>query len=123
MRNRSSHGSTNTSRRRGAWSNEVSKYGNKKTEIDGITFASRREANRYAELKLLERAGEIQGLSLQPVYDLIVNDMKICRYVADFRYFENKQIIVEDSKGFKTRDYRIKKKLMKAVFGIEVRET
>ena len=107
----------------GSREEELSKYGNKRTEIDGITFASRREANRYAELKLLERAGEIHGLTLQPAYDLIVDGVKICRYVADFRYFENKQIVVEDAKGFKTRDYRIKKKLMKAIFGIEIRET
>jgi hypothetical protein len=101
----------------------VSKYRNVRTEVDGITFASRREANRYGELKLLERAREIQGLTLQPAYDLVIDGTKICRYVGDFRYIERDHVIVEDSKGCKTREYKIKKKLMKAIFGIEIRET
>lgn len=101
----------------------MSKYGAIRTEIDGITFASKREAARYQELKLMECAKAIKGLELQPTYKLIVNDRLICKYIGDFRYIENGQLVVEDSKGFKTRDYRIKKKLLHALYGLEVRET
>jgi hypothetical protein len=96
-----------------------SKYKAKKTEIDGITFDSKAEAKRYQELKLLEKAGQIKHLSLQPRFTLqegFVNSHtgKIERkieYVADFMYLENGVIIVEDVKGMKTSDYKIKRKL------------
>lgn len=99
------------------------KYRAKRTEVDGITFASRMEAQRYTELRALEQAGEISGLELQPRYDLVVNGVKIGRYVADFRYREDGRLVVEDVKGVKTALYRLKKKLVRALYGIEVRET
>lgn len=99
------------------------KYGAKKTVVDGITFASKAEARRYGELKLLEKAGEIRHLELQPKFDLTVNGEKIGRYVADFRYREGTESVVEDVKGFKTPVYRLKKALVKALYGIEIRET
>jgi hypothetical protein len=102
----------------------VSKYRNKPTEVDGIRFASKREAGRYQELRLLERAKAIQGLQLQVRYPLKINDQLICTYIADFTYLENGcQLIVEDSKGHLTREYKIKKKMMKALYQIEIRET
>ena len=96
-----------------------SKYKAKKTEIDGITFDSKSEAKRYQELKLLERARQIKHLSLQPRFTLqegFVNihtgkKERMIEYVADFMYLENNVIIVEDCKGFKTTDYKIKRKL------------
>lgn len=94
-----------------------SKYGAKKTVLDGISFDSQKEANRYAELKLMERSGIIQQLVLQPKYVLqpsFVHDGKKYReiyYQADFEYKEKGQSIVEDVKGFKTKEYQIKKKL------------
>ena len=100
----------------------MSKYRNRKTEVDGFVFDSRREANRYLELKILERAGEIENLELQPKYDLSVNGKHICSYIADFRYQEGGRTIVEDAKGMRTDVYRIKRKLMKAVHDIEVVE-
>ena len=103
----------------------VTKYGAKRTEVDGIVFASRSEARRYQELRLLQAAGEISGLELQVKYPLVVNGVKIADYVADFRYYEDEgdTLIVEDRKGMRTPVYRLKAKLMRAVHGIEIRET
>ena len=102
-----------------------SKYNAKKTYVDGIKFDSKAEARRYSELKLLLKAGEISHLELQPRYDLVVNDVKLGFYKADFRYVElaSNEIIVEDVKGVKTPIYNLKKKLMKAIYGIEILET
>lgn len=91
--------------------------------IDGIRFASTREGNRYLELKLLEKVREIEHLELQPSYELIVNGTKIGTYRADFRYFENGEIVTEDCKGYPTSIYKLKKKLMRAIHGIDIRET
>ena len=101
----------------------VPKYRAVQTSVDGKLFASKKEARRYRELKLLSRAGVIHDLRCQVSFDLRVNDIHVCRYVADFVYFENEEKIVEDTKGFLTKEYRIKRKLMKAVFGIEIKET
>lgn len=102
----------------------LSKYGAVRTvAADGTILASKREARRYGELLLRERAGEISGLRCQVPYDIVVNGAKVCRYVADFLYLENGSDVVEDSKGCRTAVYRLKKKLMKACLGIEIRET
>ena len=101
-----------------------SKYNAIKTEVDGYVFASRKEANRYCELKLLESAGEIKDLELQPVYRCEVNGKLICRYIADFRYTSTKlgNVIIEDAKGVKTPAYRIKKKLTEALLNVLIIE-
>ena len=99
------------------------KYRARKTVVDGITFDSGKEANRYSELKLLERAKLIFDLELQVVYDLRIGGQLICKYRADFRYMENGKTVVEDSKGCRTREYKIKKKLMRALLGVEILET
>lgn len=102
------------------------KYRARPTEVDGILFASRKEAKVYKHLKLRERAGEVQLLELQPSYTLTVNDVKVCRYVADFRIREKvggewvERIV--DAKGFLTPIYRLKKKLLKACLGLEIVE-
>lgn len=101
------------------------KYNAKRTEVDGITFASMAEARRYQELKMLQSAGEIEELELQPSYDLIVNNIKVCAYRGDFRYRDRRKgldEVVEDVKGVRTREFVIKAKLMRALFGIDVRE-
>lgn len=99
------------------------KYRNIKTEVNGIVFDSKREAARYMELTLLQRAGEISGLKLQPVFELIVNNMKLGKYIADFGYIDNRgRIVIEDAKGIRTPVYRLKKKLMKAIYEIDVQE-
>ncbi len=96
-----------------------SKYGSKKVTVNGITFDSKREAERYRELVLLERAGHIENLQLQVKFELIPSqriDGKVveraCHYVADFVYTQDGQTVVEDTKGFRTPDYIIKRKLM-----------
>lgn len=105
------------------------KYHAKKTELDGITFDSRKEADRYAELKLLERSGAIHNLRRQVRYELIPAQKKdgktierACHYIADFVYEENGKTVVEDVKGYRTKEYVLKRKLMLQVHGIEVRE-
>jgi hypothetical protein len=89
-----------------------------------VRFASKREANRYSELKLLQKAGVLDSLVLQQSFPLEVNGVLIGRYVADFHYFdcEKKEVVTEDAKGVKTPVYKLKKKLMKALYGIEIRE-
>ncbi|WP_033471001.1 DUF1064 domain-containing protein [Bordetella bronchiseptica] len=105
------------------------KYGNRKTVLDGITFASKLEAKRYGELRMLQRAGRISDLTLQPKFELIPSqrnaDGKAERpvtYVGDFSYIEDGRRVVEDAKGMRTRDYIIKRKLMLEKHGITVRE-
>lgn len=121
-----------------------SKYRNVKTVVDGITFDSKKEAQRYAELRMMELSGEIENLECQKVYDLTIEDMhsigqhrgpvmvSICKYKADFSYSTpfrpgiRGKDIVEDVKSEITRKnpvYRIKKKLMKAIYGIDILET
>lgn len=91
--------------------------------IDNIRFASKREGKRYSELKLLERAGQIRNLELQPKFPLKINGSLICTYVGDFLYFEDNKRVIEDSKGFKTKEYIIKRKLLLALYpGMDHRE-
>ncbi len=98
------------------------KYRSIRTTVDGISFASRREANRYAELRIELLAGEIEDLVLQKPFSLDVNGMHICDYVADFVYQRNGKPIVEDAKGKRLELYRIKKLLMRAIYEIEIVE-
>lgn len=99
------------------------KYNAKKTTVDGIVFDSAWEAKRYSTLKVLEKSGEITDMRLQVPFELKVNGVKICTYKADFVYFQGEEEIVEDAKGVKTPEYTLKKKLMKAIHGIEIKET
>lgn len=100
------------------------KFGNKKTDVGGIAFDSKREATRWSELLLLQRAGHISGLQRQKSYDITVNGMLICRYICDFWYIDTETdgAVIEDAKGIKTPEYKLKKKLMLACYGIEVVE-
>lgn len=99
------------------------KYGNVATTVNGIQFASMHEAQRYRELLLLQYAGEIRDLELQPRFDIVVNGKKICRYIADFRYLTTGgQVVIEDAKGYRTPTYRLKKKLVEALYSIQVVE-
>lgn len=99
------------------------KYRAIKTTVDGITFDSKKEAARYEELKLLEKAGEIMYLTLQPRFDLIVNGVKCGFYKADFQYLAIGKTVVEDVKGVKTPVYNLKKKMIKAIYGFDIFET
>ncbi len=104
---------------------QVSKYRNKRVEYDGHKFDSMREMKRYQELRLMEKAGLIRDLKLQPKYPIVVNSVKVCNYVGDFEYYESGRMIptTEDVKGAKTRVYRLKFKLFRACYGREIRET
>lgn len=119
----------------------MSKYHAQKCQVDGITFDSRKEAARYQELRLLERAGKIRDLDRQVTFTLIraqygeENGKKkllerACAYRADFVYREPRPspidpewaLVVEDVKGVRTEAYKIKRKLMLDRFGIRIRE-
>lgn len=101
------------------------KYLNRKTVVDGITFDSAKEAARYEQLRLLEKAGHIRDLECQPAFPFVVNGHKIGTYKADFRYRQHDAVVVEDVKSPPTRKlpvYRLKLKLLKALHGVEVDE-
>ena len=117
----------------------MAKYGNKKVVVDGIKFDSKKEANRWLVLKQLERDGEITHLQRQVKFILIPAQREIvydgfkkkegkviereCSYVADFTYTTAKgEKVVEDAKGYKTPEYRIKRKLMHHIHGIRIKE-
>lgn len=128
---------------------KISKYHSKKITVNGITYASQKEYKRFCELSLLQRAGAIQDLKYQVAFELIpaqfeeiptgeyykrgelkgqAKTRRVCaeqsvKYVADFVYTENGKQIVEDSKGVRTADYIIKRKLMLSIHGIRIKET
>jgi hypothetical protein len=104
----------------------VNKFRNRKTVVDGLTFDSAKEARRWSELRLLERAGQITDLVRQEPIRLEVNGKLVCKFIPDFCYVENGQKVVEDVKSPATRKlpaYRIKVKLLEALTRIRVRET
>lgn len=117
------------------------KYNARKVKVDGIVFDSRKEADRWRELKLLERAGKITELKRQVKFTLIPTQRKFCCeidksgrfkkgevlerpavYIADFTYMQDGKYVVEDTKGVKTPEYVIKRKLMLFLQGIRIRE-
>lgn len=106
-----------------------SKYRNRKVRLDGYVFDSKKESERYLQLCAMQRQGLIRELSVHPRFQISVNNEPVCSYQADFSYLKVKNgekfdFVVEDvkSKATKTDVYRLKKKLMKAVLGIEVKE-
>lgn len=103
----------------------MNKYGAKKTMVDGIKFDSKREARRYGELIYLERLGDITELKVHPAFDLVVNEIFIGRYTGDFGYRNAHGYVVEDVKSpatAKRADYQLRKRLMSAIFGIDIVE-
>lgn len=99
------------------------KYRNRQTVKAGRGFHSAKEANRYQELLLLKKAGKIRDLRMQVKYPLVVDAVFICSYVADFVYIEGRLEVVEDTKGYRTREFIMKKNLMRALYGVEILET
>lgn len=103
------------------------KYGNKKTQTaDGIVHDSQKEAQRWSELLLMQRAGYIKDLQRQVKYELIPKQdgERACYYVADFVYKDTVlgQTIVEDVKGFETDVFKIKRKLLLHRYGIKIKK-
>lgn len=92
--------------------------------IDGHSFPSKLEARRYVELRLLQKGGLVRGLELQKEFRIEINGVLICKYIADF-CFEEKRVgwkqVVEDTKGRVSEIFTLKKKLMWAVHGVDVR--
>ena len=128
------------------WKRNGTKYNAQPCEADGIRFDSKHEKNRYLELRLLERAGEIADLRLQVKFELIPSQYEpdtvkvlksgkekvvkgkciehACSYIADFVYTDLRtgKTVVEDTKGVRTKEYTIKRKLMLWVHGIQIKE-
>lgn len=101
----------------------MNKYRNKPTMIDNKWFASKKEAKRYQELCILQKAGEITNLHTQVRIPISINGMHICEYRADFTYKDAKgNIVIEDTKGIRTPLYNIKKKLIHAIYNFKIKE-
>jgi hypothetical protein len=105
------------------------KYGNRAVTLNGEKFDSHKEARRYGELVLLERAGQISNLERQVRFELIPSQYRdgkcverAAHYIADFVYMEDGKKVVEDTKGFRTKDYILKRKLMLMVHNIRIKE-
>ena len=120
---------------------QYQKYKNKRVEFDGLIFDSLKEKRRYCELQILQKQGIISDLRLQVPYELlpaIYEDITIqlktktktkrklvqraTTYVADFVYTRDGKEMVEDVKGFRTKEYELKKKMMRSLLGIEIQE-
>ena len=106
---------------------KLSKYRNTRVEFDGHKFSSKLEAQKYGDLRTMEKGGLIRDLKLQPRYNLIVNGQKICAYVGDFSfvdvqgiYAEPGELVTMDTKGFLTPEFKLKAKLFKAVMGRDI---
>lgn len=118
----------------------MSKYRNSKITVNGMVFDSKKEARRFNELSLLEKSGAISNLRMQVEYELLPVQReadtigkrggvkkgnvieKAVKYIADFVYEEDGKTVVEDTKGFRTKDYIIKRKLMLWRHGIRIKE-
>lgn len=108
----------------------MSKYGSHKTYYKGIRFDSRKEADRYVELCILQKAGIIFDLQRQVQFTLIPAQyegkkcvFRATNYYADFTYIQDGRLVVEDVKGFKTKEYQLKKKMMYYFHHIKIKET
>lgn len=102
------------------------KYGNQKVCLYGMVFDSKKEGERYLFLRAAEKRGEIRALKTQVPFELIPaqnnGKWRATKYIADFTYYRGNELVVEDAKGYRTEVYRIKKKLMLWVHGIEIKE-
>ena len=110
-----------------ACTQSTSKYLNKKTKVDGITFDSKKEANRYLILKQMEKEGKIDTLKRQVSFPLIRKSQygREIRYVADFTYYLDGWLVVEDVKSSYTRKnpvYKLKKRMMAELYDISINE-
>jgi len=102
-----------------------SKFNNTKVEADGLTFDSKKEYGRYIDLKAQEKLGYITDVKHHVVFKMDYNGIHICNYEADFTYIKKGELVVEDVKSTITASlptYRLKKKMMKAFHGIEIKE-
>ena len=99
------------------------KYGNRRTRVGSRVFASKAEARRYLALSALQEAGAITELKCQVPFPIVVGGELVCRYVSDFTYLDGTgKLVVEDVKGMPTPIYKLKRKLMSAVLGLDVVE-
>lgn len=109
----------------------MSKYHSRKITVDGVSYDSKKEYNRYRELSMLEDAGIIHDLKRQVKFELLPSQRDLITgkvierpvsYIADFVYFEGDRLIVEDVKGIRTKDYILKRKMLLYFHGIRIKE-
>lgn len=102
------------------------KFNARKAQVDGYTFDSKKEAKRYEQLRLMERAGDIRDLKVHQAFPLDVNGNRVCTFKPDFVYRNRHGFVVEDVKGYKKgpayQHFRTKAKLFEAIYGIRVIE-
>lgn len=112
-----------------ALAQRASKYHAKKAVVDGIEFDSAKEAKRYVKLRDMQEAGRIHGLRLQVSFEILPSfecdgvKYRGMKYIADFVYYRDGKVVVEDCKGFKTPEYKMKKKLMAYLNHINIEES
>lgn len=99
---------------------QYTKYHSKPCFFDGHRFASQKEGQRYLELKLLVKQGLITNLILQPKFPITIDGIKICTYIADFKYTYHGKEVIEDVKGMQTAIFKLKRKLVEACLGIKI---
>jgi len=100
----------------------LNKYNAHKCELDGYKFDSLAEGRYYQGLKLMLLNGDIHDLEVHPKFEIMVNGTRIGNYYADFRYFENGVQVIDDVKGVRTPVYKLKRKLVEAIYGVKIRE-
>ena len=105
---------------RGNWKMTYNKYHAIRTDVDGIKFASKGEAQHYIYLKGLENLGKIKNLELQTKFSIDLNGVHVCNYIADFEYDDENGHHVVDYKGCVTPVFRLKRKLIKALYGVDI---
>lgn len=99
------------------------KYNNRRTTVCGRTFDSKKEAQRYLTLLAMEERRDISHLKCQVPFNILINGHVICTYKADFTYYDKERnYIVEDVKGYRTDIYKLKKKLVEASYGVNIKE-
>lgn len=97
------------------------KYHAKKARVDGYSFDSQAEARRYGELRLMEKAGEISGLKVHPVFPIEIQGRPVCKVILDFSYKDkNGDDVHEDVKGVDTALSKLKRKMVEAQYAIDV---
>lgn len=99
-----------------------SKYRNEPVTLDGIRFQSKAEARYYSQLKLREKAGEVYGVELQKPFVITINGVLVCTYRSDFSFYDNreKRMRVVDVKGVSTPVFKLKAKMVKAQYGVDI---
>lgn len=105
-----------------ALTGKAPKYKNQITFVEGVRFQSLKEAERYKWLRIFERQKKILDLKRQVAYPIFINGILICKWLADFTFYEDGKLVIEDAKGFRTKEYKLKKKMVEAFYTVTIKE-